>query len=112
MVSDAEKRRVGALIRARRQELGLRQHQFADRVGVSRNAASNWETGRAYPERYAGKIEAVLRISLSEGAPDPQELEIRELGARLGLAPGDQDAWIEIYRRRPPPAGERTRAAV
>ena len=80
MVSDAEKRRVGALIRARRQELGLRQHQFADRVGVSRNTASSWETGRAYPERYAGKVEAVLRISLSdvpgESYPDPDEARI------------------------------------
>ena len=60
MVSEAEKRRIGALIRQRRQALGLDQPGFARLVGVSRNAVYMWESGRSYPLRYAGKVEAVL----------------------------------------------------
>lgn len=83
MVSDAERKRAGVLIRNRRQELGLKQPEFARRVGVSRNAVSKWETGRAYPLRYAGKIEAVLApFSLADAGPldfdpdDPDEVRI------------------------------------
>lgn len=95
MVSSAEKLRVGALIRNRRQELGWDQTAFAGHVGVSRTAVSNWERGRAYPLRYTGKIEAVLRISLSAPAPpDPVEESIRG----LDLAPAVAAKLIELYR--------------
>jgi transcriptional regulator with XRE-family HTH domain len=104
MVSDAEKARVGALIRARRQELGLRQPEVARRVGVSRNAVSNWETGRTYPERHAGKVEAVLRISLAAGTvtllppADPRERELWDLVIQ-DRSPAAAWNVIEEYRR-------------
>jgi len=107
MVSDAEKRRVGALIRARRQAQGLKQAPFAARVGVSRNAVSNWETGRAYPERWAGKVEAVLGISLAEDAPDQQVLDIR---AMSWLTREEQDQWIALYEARKSPRDGAQRA--
>lgn len=103
MVSEVEKRRVGALIRHRRQVLGLRQPAFAERVGVSRQTVSKWETGQSYPERYAGKVEAVLGISLlADGAPtlptDPTERKLYDLAV---IDSGPEGAWavIEQYRR-------------
>lgn len=105
MVTEAEKRRVGALIRHRRQVLDLSQTGFAGRVGVSRNAVSKWETGLSYPLRHAGKIEAVLGISLSANGvtrlppADPQERELWDLAV---VDAGPEGAWavVEEYRRR------------
>jgi transcriptional regulator with XRE-family HTH domain len=110
MVSDAEKRRVGALISARRQELGWDQSRFAARVGVSRNTVSSWETGRAYPQRRAGKVEAVLGISLAGDAPDPVVVEIRDLGTRAGWTPAELDQWIALYEARKSPRDGAQRA--
>lgn len=84
MVTEAERRRVGALIRHRRQALDLSQPEFAKRVGVSRNAVSKWENGVSYPLRYAGKIEAVLApfslslpaVPLDFDPGDPDEVRI------------------------------------
>src|SRR5215470_5263549 len=96
------------LIRLRRQELGLKQREFAALVGVDPSTVIAWEKRRHSPERYQGKIEAVLRISLSgQEEPDPQEQEIRDLGTRLGLTPADQDEWIKLYRSRKAAAPQR-----
>ena len=84
MVSEAEKARVGVLIRHRRQALGLHQPALARLIGVSRQTVSKWETGQSYPLRYAGKIEAVLApfsLATPEGildfdADDPSEATI------------------------------------
>jgi transcriptional regulator with XRE-family HTH domain len=105
MVSEAEKRRVGALIRSRRQVLGLRQPELAERVGASRQSVGSWETGQSYPLRYVGKIEAVLGVSLTASnitpppPTDPHERRIWDLAIQ------DMDAgaaWEVIgeYRRR------------
>ena len=103
MVSDAEKRRVGALIRARRQQLGLHQPEFADRVGVSRNAVSSWETGRSYPSRKIGKIEAVLAPFSVEELPeihpdmaDPAEALIWTRATKY--SPGERRVLLMEYR--------------
>jgi len=68
---------MGARIRKRRQVLGMRQHELAAKVGVDRSAVSNWERGRHLPQRYQGKLEEVLGISLDEEPqfrPIPPEL--------------------------------------
>ena len=106
MVTEAEKRRVGALIRHRRQVLDLSQTGFAGRVGVSRNAVSKWETGLSYPLRHAGKIEAVLGISLAANGRTPEppaDLKERELWDLLmaeDFTPAEAWGVIEEYRRR------------
>jgi len=48
----------------RRQALDMSQEELARLVGVSRDTVSNWETGKHFPKRYLGKIEAVLGIDL------------------------------------------------
>lgn len=58
---------LGENIKRRREELKLSQEYVADRLGVSRQAVSKWETGRAEPT--AGNLIAlaqVLEISLAE----------------------------------------------
>lgn len=45
-------------IRRRRKELGLSQEELAERIYVSRQTVSNWETGRTYPD-----IESLLLMS-------------------------------------------------
>lgn len=55
---------IGTKIRKRRQELGLTQAQLADRVGADESSVINWESGRHFPKRKLGAIEAVLGISL------------------------------------------------
>ena len=41
---------LGNQIRRRRKEQGLSQEQFAEKIYVSRQTVSNWETGRTYPD--------------------------------------------------------------
>lgn len=80
MVSDAEKQRIGMLIKRRRQELGVRtQADLAALVGTSKTSVAKWEAGRYYPARYLGKLEAVLGIRMDE--PDGQ----------LDFDPADRD---------------------
>ena len=42
---------IGELIRKRREELGLSQEELAERLNVSRQSVSKWETGLAAPSR-------------------------------------------------------------
>jgi len=62
--------RIGARIRKRRQELGMNQQELAERVGVHASSVISWESGRHFPRRYLGKIEAVLGVSLDD-EPEP-----------------------------------------
>jgi transcriptional regulator with XRE-family HTH domain len=75
MVTEAEKRRVGALIRHRRHVLGLDQPGLARLIGVSRQTVSKWECAESYPQRHAGKVEAVLSLSLSPELEMPQDYD-------------------------------------
>lgn len=48
----------GSQVRALRKERGLTQEQMADRLGVSRQAVSNWENNKNLPD-----IEIIVRMS-------------------------------------------------
>lgn len=56
---------IGTRIRKRRQELGLTQQQLADRLEVAESSVVSWETGRHYPKRKLGALEAVLGVNLT-----------------------------------------------
>ena len=51
---------IGAKIKSARNEAKLSQEQAAERLGVSRQTVSNWETGKSYPD-----IVSVIRMSSS-----------------------------------------------
>jgi len=54
-------------IKHKRQELKLSQEYVADKLGVSRQAVSKWETGRSEPTaNNLVELAALFEISLSE----------------------------------------------
>lgn len=70
---------IGTRIKLRRQELGLRQQDLAERIPkagnrkghVNRTTVAAWEAGTHYPGRYLGAIESVLGIRLGGEPPRP-----------------------------------------
>ena len=58
---------IGTRIRKRRQELGLTQQELADRLKVAESSVVAWETGKHYPKRKLGALEAVLGVNLADG---------------------------------------------
>ena len=49
---------IGQKLRLARKQAELTQEQAAERLGVSRQTVSNWETGKSYPD-----IQSVVRMS-------------------------------------------------
>lgn len=49
---------LGGQIKRYRTRLGLSQEELADRIFVTRQSVSNWETGRTYPD-----LQSLLRLS-------------------------------------------------
>ena len=49
---------VGQKLRERRLELGMKQDQVAEMLGVTRQTISNWENGKSYPD-----IDRVVHLS-------------------------------------------------
>ncbi len=54
---------LGAHIKEHRANLGLSQDDLAERLYVSRQTISNWETGRTYPD-----VQSLLLLSIVFGA--------------------------------------------
>lgn len=86
---------IGIRIARRRQALGMRQEDLAAKVGVSRAAVANWESGKHFPLRKLGAVEQALGIRLDEDTeepemPTPEELEdlrrhaVKVLGDQAG----------------------------
>jgi transcriptional regulator with XRE-family HTH domain len=50
---------IGRHIREHRERMGLSQEELAERIYVSRQTISNWETGRTYPD-----IHSLLLLSI------------------------------------------------
>lgn len=63
--------RKGGMVRKRRQALDWEQRELAERVGVHVNSVQRWESGKQYPGRHLGKLEAVLGIVFDD-EPEPE----------------------------------------
>ena len=56
---------IGANIQSRRKTLGMTQEQLAERLGVSRQTVTKWETGESVPDlANAGALAEALDVSL------------------------------------------------
>jgi transcriptional regulator with XRE-family HTH domain len=90
-------RRIGGRIRERRDELGLKQHQLADRVGqsVTKDYVSRWERGKtdAALGPYLEQIAAALDITEADlmAGPVAERESQGEAPDLLGTLDGDVD---------------------
>lgn len=72
---------LGENIRNRRRELKLSQEYVAERLGVSRQAVSKWESGRSEPTaRNLVELAEVFEVSLSELAAPGEAAAQKEKG--------------------------------
>jgi transcriptional regulator with XRE-family HTH domain len=88
---------IGTRIRATRRDRGLTQDELADRVGVSRSAVAQWETGRTGQvtgnlSRIAGVLEVNVEY-LMFGDDKHAAGEVRQ---------GDELALLRLYRECQP----------
>jgi transcriptional regulator with XRE-family HTH domain len=88
---------IGIRIRATRRERGLTQDELADRVGVSRSAVAQWETGRTgQVTGNLSRIADVLEVNveyLLYGEDKHAAGEARQ---------GDELALLRLYRECDP----------
>jgi transcriptional regulator with XRE-family HTH domain len=63
---------IGVRIAKRRQALRMTQEDLAAELGVSKASVANWESGKHFPKRKLGLIEAVLGVSLDEEPVPPR----------------------------------------
>ena len=81
--------KVGALIRALREEAGLTQLQLAEKLGVSDRAVSKWECGRGAPDvTLLGALSAALKVNVE--------------GLLAGELPGGAACLFCVLRPIPP----------
>lgn len=73
---------IGTRIARRRQALRMTQEDLARELGVSRAAVANWESGKHFPSRKLGAVEAALGITLD--GPEP-EADVMPEGLREAI---------------------------
>lgn len=84
---------IGVRIRALRRERGLTQDDLADRVGVSRSAVAQWETGRS------GQVtDNLARIAGVLDASVEYLLHGEDKMAATQAIQGDELALLRLYR--------------
>jgi transcriptional regulator with XRE-family HTH domain len=88
---------IGIRIRATRRERGLTQDELADRVGVSRSAVAQWETGRT------GQVTGNLSLIADVLEVNVEYLLYGEDKHAAGEArQGDELALLRLYRECDP----------
>lgn len=88
---------IGARVRDVRRERGMTQDQLAERIGVSRSAVAQWETGRA------GQLTGNLsRISDVLGIGMEYLMHGADKRAAGQVGQGDELALLRLYRECSP----------
>lgn len=83
---------VGKRIKFFREKIGISQVEFAERLGISKNVASNWEAGRNRPDvDYLMGICEILNVT----ADELLELNFTEKTVKLA---GEELELLETYR--------------
>ncbi len=89
-----EEHTIGQRIAARRRELGLSQADLGDRLGVSRQAISKWESDAAIPE-----VDKLIALSRLFGVSVGWLLGVEDFGQRAGDVDGQDDAPFTARER-------------
>ena len=90
---EGESMSFGEQLRKRREELGISRVELAGRLGISRSAVGNYETGVSAP-----KEEVLLRLFDALGV-DPNYLYRDAYRAHGGIRSNEEQALLEGYRR-------------
>ena len=95
-----EEMKIGQFIRDRRIELGMTQQQLADRLYVSRQTVSRWESGTRCPDLItAKKLAMELQISLDELISDEEIKDMESLYFWRGSR-WEEKQRLKEYKRR------------
>lgn len=108
------KQDFGAVIRARRNALGMNQARLAEETGVSRNAVAGWETGHSRPD--LGTVPSLckaLGISVEAffGIETPRKEEERRL-IRLFASLDQRDREAILWQTEALAEGRKRQAAA
>jgi len=105
-------------------DLGLRQTDVADRIGVGTSTVNYWENNRFNPEvQYVPETVTFLGYDPFEPPPASFSMQLkaarigagltrRQLAARLGVYPGTVAEWERAYAKPIAVLGERIKALL
>ena len=65
-MSNVDKLYVGRVIRQKRKDLGLKQSELAEMVGISEKHLSKIETGKNYPASNKNKLKMIVNIATEQ----------------------------------------------
>jgi transcriptional regulator with XRE-family HTH domain len=102
MNPDPMYKQIGAVIKARRKTLGLKQEYLAGKLGISRGSLANIETGRQsilvhQLYRYAAKLDLSPFDLLPQPATDHVGAEPTELPLPTNLKPQEKDQIARLF---------------
>ena len=91
-----------------RKKRGLSQEEVAERLGVSRQTISKWETDETLPDiRQSKKLASLYRLSLDELIDfDVDVKEIEEVIQRTGAEAQKKIDWTKMWAKKYPVLAE------
>lgn len=94
MILELDRKAIGKRVRAARRRASLTQDKLAERLGITKSAVSQWESGRTVPDLTA--IAALCEASAENSA---DEIITGERSMRLNL---EERQLLQLIRELPP----------